>query len=170
MCSIPRSGVGPTTTDTSLPRIRTGRWITTSGEHFGAGRGADTPVNRLGGFGGSTSGSRVTDTGCLRLKPEGTPVNRSCCRCFQPLALGLSGTSESDRTLTHSIQLGTPTSLTDRVCGCWSSCTDAASQHDSGSSNVANARDALNPSSKMIAGWFIPLSLSSQADLALSPT
>ena len=43
-------------------------------------------------------------------KPEGTTANRECWRCFQPQTLGSSGTSELNRTLTHSIRLGTLTS------------------------------------------------------------
>ena len=80
MCSTQRLGVGPITTGTSSQRGRTQRWITTFGEHFGAGRGADTLASRAGGFGGNTSELRITGTGCLQPKPAEMKVNRECCR------------------------------------------------------------------------------------------
>lgn len=96
--------------------------------------------------------TRVAGIGCLRFKPEGMTARRERCRCFQLRALGSSGMSESKRMLTLLIRLGTLTSRSVRVRECWSGYRDVASHINSGSSNKANARDAVNSSSKMIGG------------------
>src|SRR6185437_14622582 len=142
---------------------------TTSGGHFGAGRDADTPTNRADGFGRNTSGPRVSGIGGLRLKPEGMTADRERCGCYPPPALGLSDTSESNRTPTHSTRPGTLTSRSVKARGCWSGCRDVASQIDSGSSNKANVRDAINSSSKMIDGCYNLSSPSRLVALVLPP-
>src|ERR1019366_8285393 len=152
------SGAGLTTTDTSSQRGRIKWWTATFGEHFGAGRGADTLTSRANGFGRNTSELLVNGIGRLLPKPEGTMASREFWRYFMHQILGSSDTSELNRTLTHSIRLGTPTSYSVKVRGCWSGCRIAASQDDSGSRKKANALDAVNSSTKTTGGGFNPSS------------
>jgi len=78
---------------------------------------------------------------------------------FRPQTLGLSGTSESNWTLTDSIRPVTPTSLSVEPSECWSGCKDVASHNDSGNSNTTNAQDVGSPSMRKIGGRFIPSSI-----------
>jgi hypothetical protein len=156
--------------NTSSQRGRTRWWITTFGKRCGAGRGVDTQGNRPHGFGKSTSELSISDNGCLLPQFESITANRERWRCIQRQLLGSSDMSELNRTLTHSIRLGTPISHIEERRECGSGCRTAASQNDSGSSKTANARDALSPSRKMIDGRFNPLSHSRLGAFARSPT
>src|SRR6185312_10015046 len=124
----------------------------TSGERFGAGRGADTLPSHASGFGRNTSELLVNDIGRLLPKPEGTTASRGLWRDFMHQILGSSDTSESNRMLTLSIRPGTLTSRSAKMRGCWSGCRTSASQNDSGSSKKANAQDAINSSTKATGG------------------